>query len=782
MAKDASDSGASAMSPVRSGRYVSLQVKLLAGFSVIAMVVALVGYIGTRQLGEMKQRTDDLNATASAFQENYFYTANEVARLQFLVQGLTLDNLLLYSLPTVEEQQVLVKKIIADVNNGLTTAEDLRGRVALLSPEAAVAYEEYMTALDDLQNNDGTQQTFLNILKGERAVTNPNEPVASDVATAVVATSKPAQDLLAAMSVGAKTKIDEAKATALAAEDAYNRGRMILMAASIAALVLAIAMGMFFYRMIATPVKRIVKLLRAVEDGDLKARVYIENNDELGRLGDKLNTTVASLERHTQELSYRALHDVLTGLPNRALLLAHLEKALAGFEREAGLIAILAVDLDRFKHVNDSFGHTAGDDVLVTVSERLLRVVRPTDTVARFEGNEFMLLLDPLGSPADAVVIGERVIEALGFPFQVGDSEVYVGASIGVALANSSEMGADQMLRNADAALHRAKGEASSKLVFFDEELRQKIVDRLRTETELRRAIANEELCLHFQPEVSLVDGKILSVEALVRWNHPERGLLAAGLFVPLAEENGLIVPIGNKVLDQACVQLGQWKQQGMHFKMRVNLSPWQVAQTNLPQLVEHAIRAGGIEPHDLCLEITETTIMSDVTASLQMLDTLKEIGVTLAIDDFGTGYSSLAYLKRFPVDVLKIDKSFVDNVHLGIADQAIVAATVSLAETLQLELTAEGVEYGEQADALLTLGVDRAQGFFFARPVPPETVEEYWGADMRTRVGWAPKTELGGAPLNTAHADAGAGASLHLYEGGQSGWSVLPGDPGSFS
>jgi diguanylate cyclase (GGDEF)-like protein/PAS domain S-box-containing protein len=434
-----------------------------------------------------------------------------------------------------------------------------------------------------------------------------------------------------------------------------------------------------------------------------------------------MNTDITALKRTEAELAHQALHDPLTGLANRALLLDQLARILARRQRVAQAVALLFLDLDRFKVVNDSLGHIAGDQLLVHMAKRLASALRPTDTVARLGGDEFVVLIDDFTDPRDPLVLAERIHRVLKAPVQVDGNEVFTTVSIGIAVANAPDDTAEGLLRDADAAMYLAKARGRDRYEIFDEELRTQATERLQTESHLRRALEMGEIEVYYQPELALDTGVMVGAEALARWHHPVAGLLEAGAFIELAEDSGLILDLGEWVLIEACRQAGEWQRERPDFPLtiRVNLSARQIAQPDLVAQVVAALAGAGIDASSLCLEITETALMSDPAAGLKVLQDLRSLGVELAIDDFGTGYSSLSYLKRFPVDVLKIDRSFVDGLGEDPDDTAIVTAIISLGRALGLRLVAEGVETRSQLDELRRLGCDRAQGFMFARPRP---------------------------------------------------------------
>ncbi|MGH9075032.1 MAG: putative bifunctional diguanylate cyclase/phosphodiesterase, partial [Acidimicrobiales bacterium] len=447
------------------------------------------------------------------------------------------------------------------------------------------------------------------------------------------------------------------------------------------------------------------------------------------RLDDPLVRGVIVVTRDTTErreaadaLAYESLHDTLTGLPNRALFLDRLSRAMGQPGRRPGSIGVFFLDIDNFKVVNDSLGHDAGDNVLRAVARRIQDAMGHWATVARFGGDEFLVLCEELASIRQARDVARHLAEAVTCPVTLPDGEVRITASIGIALASSPLDEPQVLLRDADTALYRAKDLGRDRCEVFDEELRARMLLRQANEAALRQALERRELVVHYQPQVAMADQRIVGVEALVRWQHPERGLLEAGKFVPLAEEIGLIVPIGLWVLEEACRQLQLWQATvpgAERLWCSVNVSARQLTQPGFAEAVGAALASTGIPPDTLCLEVTETALMESGSMTLRLLVHLRELGVRLAIDDFGTGYASLSYLQRFPVDIIKIDRSFVDGLGRRPNDDAIVSALTGMGRALGLDVVAEGVETGEQAAHLQTLGCDLAQGFHFARPQP---------------------------------------------------------------
>jgi diguanylate cyclase (GGDEF)-like protein/PAS domain S-box-containing protein len=424
------------------------------------------------------------------------------------------------------------------------------------------------------------------------------------------------------------------------------------------------------------------------------------------------------------DLAHRALHDDLTGLANRALIEDLITQALARRTRSGTDLAVLFCDLDRFKTVNDSLGHAAGDRLLQAVAARLTGAVRPADTVGRLAGDEFVIVCDDLAGPDEATSIATRILAAMQAPIELADDRYRVSVSIGIAVAGPATGTAEDLLRDADTAMYQAKEDGGARIGRFDDATAQRASNRLRTELDLATCLEGDQLRLHYQPIVSLTDGRIVGVEALLRWQHPTRGLLGPGHFIPVAEDTGMIVPIGAWVLRHACQQAVTWARHGIQgLSIAVNLSVRQLSQAGFLHEAATIIRDTGLDPAriGLDLEVTESLLMHDPHASARILTDLHELGVRLSIDDFGTGYSSLAYLKHFPVDTIKIDRSFITNITTDSRDLSLVAAITSLGHALELTVLAEGVETEAQRARLTTLGADLAQGFLFARPIPAE-------------------------------------------------------------
>jgi diguanylate cyclase (GGDEF)-like protein/PAS domain S-box-containing protein len=449
--------------------------------------------------------------------------------------------------------------------------------------------------------------------------------------------------------------------------------------------------------------------------------------DEEGNVVRAAGTVQDITDRKSLEdkIQHQAFHDSLTGLANRELFIDRVGHALLRQIRAGTPLAVLFLDLDDFKTVNDSLGHRAGDDLLIDVARRIDEALRPGDTVARLGGDELAILLEDLDGVDGAVFVADRVTNLFERSFVVDGSELFVHASIGIAFSGPGDgRSPDDLLRDADIAMYEAKRGGKGTFQLFEVGMRVAATDRLRLKADLQRAVENDELVLHYQPIVDLVDGKIKGVEALVRWVHPERGVVPPLDFIPFAEESGLIVPIGRWVLFEACRTAASWGG-AVPPSVSVNVSPLRFRHPGFVEELKEALAETGLDPARLVLEITESALVEDVEKVVERLDELKALGVQLAIDDFGTGYSSLSYLKHFAVDVLKIDKTFIDSIAMGVEDSALARAVLRLGQSLGLKIVAEGVEQGVQADALKGLGCPLAQGYLFSRPIPGAEIAE---------------------------------------------------------
>jgi diguanylate cyclase (GGDEF)-like protein len=442
---------------------------------------------------------------------------------------------------------------------------------------------------------------------------------------------------------------------------------------------------------------------------------------ELDVLQASATLVALAVERHQtkQTLADQATHDELTGLPNRFLLIDRLDQALREGARHGTGTAALFLDLDHFKLINDGLGHPVGDQVLREAARRMSASVRSGDTLARFGGDEFVVVCPNLLGAQHATRVARRILASMETPFDVGATERVLSASVGMAICTGDGQSADDLLRDADAAMYRAKELGRNRLEIFDEGTRQLVLARLDAEDGLRRAVERQELVLHYQPQVELCSRRVLGSEALVRWDHPDRGLVLPETFIPIAEESGLFVDLGSWVLRQACADAAEWAKDGGPPRISVNLSARHVAEGRIVADVAAALSETGLPASQLCLEVTETVLMEESGRLAETLRGLAGLGVRLSIDDFGTGFGALSYLKRVPVDELKINMSFVAGLGVDVADEAIVAGIIGMGRALGLDVVAEGVETDLQAARLIDLGCNRAQGYLFGHPLP---------------------------------------------------------------
>ena len=455
--------------------------------------------------------------------------------------------------------------------------------------------------------------------------------------------------------------------------------------------------------------------------------VYDADNTPVRMLGSMMDVTERkSLE---DQLTHQALHDPLTNIANRALFKNRVDHALTKLARSNTTLAVLFLDLDNFKSINDSLGHAVGDKLLVSVAERLQDCLREADTAARLGGDEFAVLVESMYRPDEAVMIAERILSVFRHPFVIDGREIHVGTSIGIAVSSPVALASEDLLRNADLAMYLAKSQGKGKHIVFEAKMHEALMERIELEEELRRGIEQREFVIHYQPILDLTTNKMVGMEALVRWMHPRLGLLAPMKFIPMAEETNLIVPLGEWILGEACRQVQAWRVKHLgklDVAVTVNISIRQFVQAQLVELVSRALENSGLPPNSLILEITESFMMQDTESTIEKLHELKKLGVRLAIDDFGTGYSSLSYLQRFPIDILKIDKSFIDKLGQGSEGNAVAKAIIMMGDSLNLKTIAEGIEHPEQISELQLLGCEAGQGFHFAKPLTVGDMDEF--------------------------------------------------------
>ncbi len=529
------------------------------------------------------------------------------------------------------------------------------------------------------------------------------------------------------------------------------------MITAVAALLAMFAASMLLRRLnqsVLRPIRGLSFLMDRVSDeSDYSARAAPGDIAELNALAAGFNGMLGQIQQRDaerREAEIRTLKlayfDSLTGLPNRQSFLERLGREVRGAEREGGRLAILFMDLDGFKGINDTMGHNTGDLILQWAADRLQQGIRPSDMVSRVDadngevelarlgGDEFTALIPKISRPEEALLVAHRIRELMRRPFMLDGREVVLTASIGIAVYPDDGQDPASLLKHADTAMYHAKDKGRDNCQFYSTSLTQRAQQRLNLESNLRHALAGNEFSLAYQPQIDLVTGRIHSIEALIRWNHPEQGIIPPMDFIPLAEENGLIVPIGEWVLRTACSDVARWQQGDHDVRVAVNLSPMQFKDPGLVETVFEILEQTGLAPELLELEITEGAVMEDSGTTLETLEALSVRGVQIALDDFGTGYSSMNYLKRMPLDNLKVDQSFVKGLPHDRENLAIVRAIFSMAQNLGFSVTAEGVETHEQADSLKMMGCDSLQGYYFSRPVPatdiPGLLAKQWLAN----------------------------------------------------
>jgi len=432
------------------------------------------------------------------------------------------------------------------------------------------------------------------------------------------------------------------------------------------------------------------------------------------------------VEKQKNILHHQAHHDALTGLPNKILFMDRLEQAIKKAKRSFNKIAVLFIDLDNFKKINDSMGHDTGDEVLVQVATRLQNCIRKSDTLARLGGDEFIIIIDEIKDKDLAIHLAQKLVLAMSEPLHVKGQDTYITNSVGVSIFPEDGYDANTLLKNADAAMYKAKDDGKNSYQFYKEEMTEKAFERLLMENSLRQALENEEFVVHYQPQIDTKTEELVGMEALVRWNHPSMGLVPPSKFIPLAEETGLIVQLDRWVMKTAMNQISKWNSQNAENKfVSLNLSMKQLDQKDFLEFVKKSLHETKCLPSFLELEITESQIMKDAKKCIHILEKVKELGILISIDDFGTGYSSLSYLKKFPISKIKIDQSFVRDLPTDEDDVALVKAIISIAKNLNLSTIAEGVETNEQREFMLKHGCDKIQGYFYSKPIPADEMEK---------------------------------------------------------
>ncbi len=511
----------------------------------------------------------------------------------------------------------------------------------------------------------------------------------------------------------------------------------ILLLAAVAVAAFSLLAWWLIQIFLTTPIRLLNRAAEELGQGDMSAAIPVKSRDELGELAEALRNMGRNLRQTNQQIRYFAYHDSLTKLPNRLMFSEFLKRALSHARRQQQRLGLLFLDLDDFKRINDTLGHAAGDHVLRELSVRLVKCLRAedtigrpepadqeSDTVARLGGDEFTILLPNLHAPYMAVSVAKRVLEAVAQPFTYRGHDLHVGASIGITIYPNDGKSAETLIKNADIAMYHAKQKGKNTYRYFRNAMNRTVVRSLRLENALRKAIERGELVLHYQPQVDTGSGRLLGVEALIRWQREGEGLTYPDGFILVAEETGLIVPMGEWVIRTACAHAALWQAQGRgDLKVAVNVSGVQFLRRELPEMIAQAITGAGIPAPMLEIELTETTLLRAERAVGKMLPVIKELGITVTMDDFGTGYSSLSYLRRFPIDKLKIDRHFVSQMTTHAEDAAIVSAIIAMARSMDMPVTAEGVETSEQLALLREQGCNLVQGYFVSRAVPVEAV-----------------------------------------------------------
>jgi len=485
-----------------------------------------------------------------------------------------------------------------------------------------------------------------------------------------------------------------------------------------------LAVGFWHWLPLVVAIKEAKEELK--QANELLESQVVQRTAELKSANDKLHHDLEERKRVEQSIRHMAHHDALTGLPNRALFRDRLTHAMAQADRYHQKLAVMFLDLDRFKAINDTLGHNVGDQLLKIAAERLRSCVRDCDTVARLGGDEFTVVVEDIIEDHDAAAVAQKILDTLSQPFNLYGHEVFISVSVGVTLYPSDDENADNLLRNADSAMYRAKEYGRNNFQFYVADMNVKARERLMLESSLRRALDRNEYMLYYQPRVDLLSGQIIGAEALLRWRHPEMGLVPPAEFIPILEETGMIIPVGDWALREACRQNRIWQDMGLTpIRVAVNLSVRQFIQKDLADSVVRALDAAGLSAEHLELEITEDLLLEHNQTNIITLSRLKNMGIHISIDDFGTGYSSLSYLKRLPIDTLKIDQSFVRDIGTDPDNKAIASAIIAMASSLRLNVLAEGVETDEQLAFLRAQGCNEIQGFSFSHPLPAEEFEQ---------------------------------------------------------
>ena len=516
-------------------------------------------------------------------------------------------------------------------------------------------------------------------------------------------------------------------------------GRTVAIITLIAILLATTILFTTFKHLLIRPIQKLGMAAREIGRGHVLVPIDVQSNDEIGELATTFREMGENLHHHHEQVRYVAYHDSLTGLPNRLMFMDYLNRATTEARRDLQGLAVLFLDIDNFKRINDTLGHQAGDKMLEVFADRLSKNLRGTDIVshppqeeatrvlARLAGDEFIILLPRTRGPVDAQIVANRILKSLSEPFVIRAQELHVSTSIGIAMYPDDGVSAGELLKHADIAMYHAKKLGRNNFQYYSKKLNEESAEKLKIENKLRHALENNALELYYQPQVNLVTGQISGVEALLRWEDPDLGKVSPAVFIPIAEEFGLIVEISEWVINEACRQAQRWKTAfNMPITMSINISAVHFNGHNLESMIASALKASGLNPRHLELELTETSILQDLHQATETLETFKSMGLQLALDDFGTGYSSLSYLMKLPFDKLKIDQSFILNLKSETKGTAIVAAIISMSHSLGMQVIAEGVEQKEHMQMLLQMHCDHVQGFYISRPMPAAKFEDF--------------------------------------------------------
>lgn len=505
----------------------------------------------------------------------------------------------------------------------------------------------------------------------------------------------------------------------------------------------------FIKYIVVRPILYLNKATHEIGRGNLNHTIDVNTEDEIGELAKSFDQMSQNLQRSNEQIKYLAYHDNLTGLPNRLMFNEYLEHVLNNARRSGELVALLYIDLDNFKRINDTLGHHIGDELLKQYAERLSSCLRNSDyvaridydniveTVARLGGDEFIIILPSIKDQLSVATIAKRILDSVSQPFLLEQHEVFITGSIGITVYPDDGENVSTLTKNADIAMYHAKEAGKNNYMYYSQSMNEAALERLTLESGLRRALERDELVLHYQPQIDARSQTIIGVEALVRWQHPEQGLIPPVKFITIAEETGLIIPLGEWVLRESCRQIKAWQAIGINdLTVSVNLSNQQFTSGQLDSHIAAILKESDIEPHRLDVELTESSIMQNENTAANMLEAIKALGVSISLDDFGTGYSSLSYLRRFPIDTLKIDRSFVRDIVTDKDDAAIILAIIAMAHSLGLKVTAEGVEETDQFTFLQRHGCNTIQGFLFSKPLPADELEQLLLADRKLSAG----------------------------------------------